>query len=76
MIEILVIYIRLLGQFQTFYFFFTKIFYTHKKHKNVKQATFAQMFFICTKKQKVHKKHKTSSIVNEVIWVISQAQKE
>ena len=34
------------------------------------------MFFICTKKQKVHKKHKTSSIVNEVIWLISQAQKE
>ena len=45
-----------------FVFFFMKIFYTLKKHKNVKEATFAQIFFIGTKKYKIHKKHKTSVV--------------
>ena len=42
----------------------------HKKHKNVKQATFAQMFFIRAKSKKKHKKNKTHKILN-----IKQASK-
>ena len=65
MIEILVIYMRLLGQFQTFYsFVFLQKYFTHTK--SIKKLN-KRLLLYAQKSIKYMKSIKTSSIVNEVI---------